>query len=63
MFVDSFNGFGGIASKCLNFINEEFPKSSIFTFFPFPFYNSEVISQDIKINKKIFIINGFCMIS
>jgi myosin-5 len=34
--LDSFNGFGGLATSCLNLIKEEFPKKGIFSFLSFP---------------------------
>ena len=40
--IDSFNGFGGMASNCLNVIKEEFPKKSIFSILPFPYFKNLV---------------------
>jgi hypothetical protein len=40
--VDSYNGFGGVCSKALNYVTEEFAKKPIFTFLPFPYYDDKV---------------------
>lgn len=42
MFIDSFNGFGGLANKSLSFITEEFPKAAVFSFLSFPHHNEQV---------------------
>jgi hypothetical protein len=39
--LDSFNGFGGLATSCLNFIKEEFPKKGIFSFLSFPDFKKQ----------------------
>ncbi|CAF0836344.1 unnamed protein product [Brachionus calyciflorus] len=44
--VDSFNGFGGMASKALTSINEEFPKLPLFTFLSFPFFDTHKVENN-----------------
>ena len=39
--MDSFNGFGGLATSCLNLIKEEFPKKGIFSFLSFPDFKKQ----------------------
>lgn len=51
MFLDSFNGFGGIAASALNLIKEEFPKKSIFSILPFPDFRTE--SKETQMTKLI----------
>ena len=42
MSIDAFNGFGGLATQSLGFINDEFPKSSIMAFMLFPHQHNHV---------------------
>lgn len=51
MFVDSFNGFGGLASLCVDLIREEYAKKSIFSFLPFP--DSKDLSKENQLTKLI----------
>lgn len=36
LFIDAYNGFGGLASQSLNLVIEEFPKSAVLSFMLFP---------------------------
>ena len=42
MTVDAFNGFGGVCSKAINYVVEEYAKKPIIAFLPFPFYDDKV---------------------
>ena len=43
MMVDAYNGFGGVCSKALGYLTEEYAKKPIFTFLPFPCYDESVL--------------------
>lgn len=46
MFVDSFNGFGGMSCKGLSMLNEEYPKLPVFSFLSFPFNDTQNIENN-----------------
>ncbi len=41
MFLDSFNGFGGLAANFLDFVKEEYAKRSIFSILSFPDFKNQ----------------------
>jgi hypothetical protein len=41
LLADAFNGFGGMASTCTNFIAEEFSKKPLLAILPFPYFKNQ----------------------
>ncbi len=41
LFLDSFNGFGGLAANFLDFVKEEYAKRSIFSILSFPDFKNQ----------------------
>ena len=57
-FLDSFNGFGGIATQCVDVLMEEFPKTNVFSILPFPYFENQV-NKKFNLNHKTHFSNQF----
>lgn len=49
MFVDPYNGFGGVSTSFLQLMNEEYPKKPIVAFLSFPYFANK--SKQAKLNR------------